>query len=371
MSNNKLEELRLKVAGFAEKNVRPGASKRFQKFEFPREIFSKMGEAGITKTGFPREYGGDDTGCREFAVVMEEIARADSSAAVMLIPVYQVGRSILGFGSEEQKAAYLPPIIEGKKVGAFAVTETNAGSDVRALRTRAEKVNGGYLLNGKKAHITNAIDADIYIVFAQAGEGLSAFIVEKGTEGFQTGNRELSMGFRGGYHGELIFKDCFVKEGNLLGEEGQGLKIVLETLNYSRVGAASVSIGIARAALDEAILYARERELFGKRLIDFQGQRWRIAELLTKLEAAKLLRDQAAQKHDKREKVVKEASMAKLFCTRVATEVVLEAIQIVGSHGVMVNEAFQRYLLDAKSYEIAGGSSETLLNTIANFSLGK
>lgn len=371
----KVEEnanLREKIIAFVNEEVLPGADQRFADAVFPTEIVKKMGEQGLLRIGIPREYGGYGRNCMDFTVLMEEMAKACASTAVSLIPTYQVRWALLEFGSEEQKDDYIPQLTDGSKISAFAVTEKGAGSDVRAMKTRATHVGEGYVLNGVKSYITNGAQADILLVLAQTEEaGISAFIVEKGAVGYSTGRGHNSFGLRGGPHVDLIFNDCYVPAKNLVGKEGEGIKVVLKTLNFSRVGASSISIGIARAALEGAIDYAKNRSLFGGKVTDLQGLRWRIAELSTRLEAAKLLRDQAALIHDRGGSAVQAASMAKLFATQVATEIALETIQIVGASAVMEGSPYKRYLLDAKAYQIAGGSSEVLLNTIAGFILGK
>lgn len=361
---------RQQVLEFVETEVKPQADHRFKEGKFPLDIYKKMYSASLLNIGIPAEYGGGGQGCRGFTILSEEIAIACALTAVTIIPYYQVAMALLMFGTEEQKAKFLFPLIQKGKIASFAVTEQLAGSDVRSMQTRATLEEKGYIINGSKSYITNGSSADIFIVFTKTSEdGLTAFILERGHPGFTVDGGVDSIGLRSGQHVTLMFNNCIVSTENLLGQVGKGLNIILRTLNYSRIGAASISIGIGRAAFEEALKYARGRTITGKSIIDFQGWRWRLAESATMLDAAVLLRDKATFLTDQGINAAKEAAMAKLHASRFATKLCLESMQMVGAPAVIVGSPFERYLLDAKSYELAGGSGEVLLNTVATLFL--
>ncbi len=351
------------VRDFAQTEIAPFVGK-MEEGEFPREILKKMGELGLMGIPVPEEYGGSEMDFISYIIAIHEISRVSATVGVILSVHTSVGTNpILYFGTEEQKKKYVPKLASGEYLGAFCLTEPSAGSDAASLKTRAVKKDGHYVLNGSKVFITNGGEADVYIVFAstnpEAGpKGVSAFIVEKDTPGFIVGKDEHKMGLYGSRTVQLTFEDMKVPEENLLGQEGEGFKIAMSNLDSGRIGIAAQALGIAEAALDAASAYAKERVQFGKPIAAQQGVGFKLADMATSVEAAKLLIYRAAQLRSEGQKCGMEASMAKLFTSRTAVEVTTEAIQVFGGYGYTKDYPVERYFRDAKVTEIYEGTSE-------------
>ncbi|MBT2640719.1 acyl-CoA dehydrogenase [Bacillus sp. ISL-41] len=357
------EMMRKMVRDFAQTEIAPFVEK-MEEGEFPREILRKMGELGLMGIPVPEEYGGSEMDFISYIIAIHEISKVSATVGVILSVHTSVGTNpILYFGTEEQKKKYVPKLAAGEYLGAFCLTEPSAGSDAASLKTRAVKKDGHYVLNGSKVFITNGGEADVYIVFAstnpEAGtKGVSAFIVEKDTPGFIVGKDEHKMGLYGSRTVQLTFEDMKVPAENLLGQEGEGFKIAMSNLDSGRIGIAAQALGIAEAALEAATDYAKERVQFGKPIAAQQGVGFKLADMATSVEAAKLLIYRAAQLRSEGQKCGIEASMAKLFTSRTAVEVTTEAIQVFGGYGYTKDYPVERYFRDAKVTEIYEGTSE-------------
>ncbi|MHC1600672.1 MAG: acyl-CoA dehydrogenase family protein [Candidatus Methanospirareceae archaeon] len=348
---------------FAEKEVLPRAIEIDRKGKFPLDIVKRMAELKLFGKLFPEKYGGSNASLLSYAVMVEELSRASASigclSAVGLISIFP----ILYAGSEEQKEKYLKPLCEGSRLGAFALTEPAAGSDPLSIETTAVHDGDEYVLNGRKAYITNTAVADIYVVFAytdrsKKGEGMSAFILEKGTRGFSFANLRDLLGMRGCIVGDLVFEDCRVPAENRLGGEGDGLRIAMATLDRDRIAMGGVGVGIAQACLDASIEYAQERKQFSQPIANFQAVQFMLADMAMEVEAARLLTYKAAYRADKGERFTKEASMAKLYASEVAQRAATNAVQIHGGYGCTKNCPAERYFRDAKVLSIVVGTSE-------------
>jgi len=358
------EMVRKVMREFAEKEVQPLASEIDRTEEFPWETIKKMAKYNMMGIPIPREYGGAGGDNLSYIIAVEELSRACASTGIILsVHTSLACHPILQFGTEEQKQKYLIPLAKGEKLGAFALTEPNAGTDAANQQTTAVLEGDFYVLNGSKVFITNGGKADIYIVFAMTDKskgtrGISAFIVEKGTPGFSFGKKEEKMGIRASSTAELIFDNCRVPKSNLLGKEGEGFKIAMNTLDGGRIGVAAQALGIAQAALDETIKYVKERQQFGKPIGTFQGLQWYIAEMATKVQAARWLVYHAAWKKDKKLPYSMEAAQAKLFASETAMWVTTKAVQIHGGYGYTKDYPLERFMRDAKITEIYEGTSE-------------
>ncbi len=367
--------LKTMVREFAEKEIGPLAAKIDDESYFPVEIVKKASEIGLMGTGYPEEYGGSGGGALEQIIVFEEVARICASTCVILAASCELAaHPIFHYGTEEQKKKFLVPILTGKKLGAFGLTEAGAGSDVAAMQTTATKKNGGYVLNGNKIFITNGVEAELITVFAMLDKslgykGVTAFVVEKGTPGYSVGKHERKLGIRGSSTAELVFDNCFIPEGNRIGPDGKGFRIALETIDGSRIGIAAQSIGIAQAAFETALAYAKERQQFGQPLANFQGIQWMLADMATRLEAARLLAYRAAFLRDQHLPFAKEASMAKVYAAEMSAFVTTKAIQIHGGYGFTKDFPVERYFRDARITEIYEGTSEMQRMTIARLLL--
>lgn len=357
------EMMRKMVRDFAEKEVAPFVEK-MEAGEFPRSILKKMGELGLMGIPIPEEYGGAGMDFTSYIIAIEEISKVSATLGVILSVHTSVGTTpIVYFGTEEQKQRYVPKLAAGEYLGAFCLTEPNAGSDAASLKTRAVKKGEHYILNGSKMFITNGGEADTYIVFASTNpdagsRGITAFIVDKNSPGLVVGKNEHKMGLNGSKTVQLTFEDMKVPAENRLGEEGEGFKIALANLDVGRIGIATQALGIAEAALEAAIAYAKERQQFGKPIAAQQGVGFKLADMATAVEAAKLLIYQAAYLRQNGEKCGKESSMAKLFASKTAVEVATEAIQVFGGYGYTKEYPVERYFRDAKITEIYEGTSE-------------
>jgi alkylation response protein AidB-like acyl-CoA dehydrogenase len=363
--------LRKTVRDFAEAEIAPHSREWDERQEFPRELFGKLGALGLAGVCWPEEYGGSGLSTLDWAIVMEELARVDAGVALSLAAHHGLCSAHLHLaGSEEQKRRFLPPLARGEKVGCWGLTEPGSGSDAGGMRTTAVRDGARWVLNGSKTFITNGRIADTAVVMAvtdrAAGKkGISAFVVEQGTPGFHAGKKEDKLGVRSSDTSELVFEDCRVPAGNLVGREGMGFVDTLRILDKGRVGIAAFSVGIAQAALEASIRYARERRQFGHPIADFQAIQLKIADMATQTEAARLLAWRAAAMADAGRPHTAESSMAKLFASEVAVEVALEAVQVHGGYGYLKDYPVERYLRDAKIGTIGEGTSEVQRLVIA------
>ncbi|WP_404405421.1 acyl-CoA dehydrogenase [Jeotgalibacillus malaysiensis] len=351
------------VRGFAREEIEPFIE-RMEAGEFPRDILNKMAELGLMGITVPEEYGGAGMDFTSYIIAINELAKVSPVISVILSVHTSVGTNpILYYGNEEQKQKYVTKLATGEHLGAFCLTEPSAGSDAASLKTRAVKKDDHYVLNGSKIFITNGGEADTYIVFAvtdpeKGTRGISAFIVEKNFPGFVVGKDEEKMGLHGSRTVQLTFEDMKVPVENLLGEEGEGFKIALGNLDVGRIGIAAKSLGIAEAAVDHAVAYAKEREQFGKPIAQQQGIGFKLADMATAAEAAKLLVYQAAFLRQEGKPCGKEASMAKLFASSTAMNNAIECVQVFGGNGYTEDYPAERLFRDAKISEIYEGTSE-------------
>lgn len=349
---------------FAEKEIAPHASWLDENAVFPTEIFKKMGKQGFMGIPIPVEYGGAGADFLTYILCVEEVSRACASCGVILSVHTSVGTfPILYFGTEEQKQKYVPKLAAGEYLGAFALTEPNAGSDPSGLRTAARRDGDEYVLNGNKIFISNGGHADVYTVFAtvdrQLGhKGITAFLVEKDTPGFKIGAVEKKMGLNADITTELVFEDCRIPASQRLGAEGEGFKIAMSLLDGGRIGIGAQGLGIAQAAFDYALKYAREREQFGSPIFDFQAVSFKLADMATRIEAARLLVYQAAWLKENGLSCGKQASMAKMFATDTAMAVTTEAVQILGGYGYSREYPVERLFRDAKITQIYEGTNQ-------------
>ncbi|WP_294141671.1 acyl-CoA dehydrogenase [uncultured Sanguibacteroides sp.] len=371
-SLTKQEELFLQmIREFAEKEVKPLAAEVDESERFPMETVEKMAKLGIMGIPFPVEYGGAGGNNVLYTMAVEELSRVCATTGVIVSAHTSLcGAPIMEFGTPEQKAKYLPKLASGEWIGAFGLTEPNAGTDASAQQTMAVKEGDHYVLNGSKIFITNAGYAHVYIVMAMTDKskgtrGITAFIVEKDFPGFSIGKKEKKMGIRGSATCELIFENCIVPAENLLGQEGKGFGIAMKTLDGGRIGIASQALGIAQGAMDETVKYVKERKQFGKALGQFQNTQFQLADLETKIHAARLLVRKAAFKKDRKENYSADAAMAKLFAAETAMEVTTKAVQFHGGYGYTREYPVERMMRDAKITEIYEGTSEVQRMVIA------
>ncbi|WP_430482608.1 acyl-CoA dehydrogenase [Rossellomorea marisflavi] len=355
--------MRKMVRDFADSEISPFIE-RMEDGEFPREILNKVAELGLMGITIPEEYGGAGMDFTSYIIAIHELSRVSATIGVILSVHTSVGTNpILYFGTEEQKQTYIPKLASGEYLGAFCLTEPSAGSDAKSLKTKAEDRGDHYVLNGSKVFITNGGEADTYIVFAvtdpdMGSRGVSAFIVEKGTEGLVIGKDEHKMGLHGSRTVQLTFEDMKVPAGNLLGKRGDGFRIAMNNLDVGRIGIAAQALGIAEAAFEFSTAYAKERAQFGKPIAAQQGIGFKLADMATSVEASKLLVYRAADLRSRGVSCGKEASMAKLFASKAAVDVSTEAIQVYGGYGYTKEYPVERLFRDAKVTEIYEGTSE-------------
>lgn len=356
--------LRKMVRDFSEREVEPTAAERDEEERFDRDIFDQMAALGLTGIPWPEEYGGIGSDYVSYCIAVEELSRVCASTGVTLSAhVSLASWPIFTYGSEEQKQTFLKRLATGEALGAYALSEPGAGSDVASMKMTATKDGDDYVLNGSKVWITNGEVADIYVVFAKTDEsakhrGISAFIVEKGTEGFTFGKKERKLGIRSSPTTELIFEECRIPATNLLGEEGEGFTIAMKTLDGGRNGIAAQALGIAQGALDAAIAYAKEREQFGKPIAHNQGISFKLADMATDVEAARLLTYQAAWLESEGLPYGKASAMSKLFAGDAAMRITTEAVQVFGGYGYTKDYPVERYMRDAKITQIYEGTNE-------------
>jgi len=359
------------VRDFAAHEIEPLAAEIDDREEFPREIARKLGGLGLMGLTIPEEYGGSGGDFVSMEIVTEEISRASGSlGAFYLADLSLTVRPLFEKANEEQRQKFVSPCARGEKIASFALTESEAGSDPAALRTTAVPKNGGYVLNGTKIFITNGAEAEVVVVFATVDpslgyRGVNEFVMEKGTPGFSVGKKERKLGIRGSSTTELIFEDCWIPESNLVGEKNRGFRQALEAIDASRITVAAQAVGIAQAAFEAALGYARERRQFGQALVNFQAIQWMLADMATQLDAARFLAYRAAWLKDQGQPFLKEAAMAKVFAAEMSREVTNKALQIHGGYGYIKDYPLERYLRDAKITEIYEGTSEMQRMTIA------
>ncbi len=358
------EMIRKMVRDFAKNEVAPTAAERDEEERFDRELFDQMAELGLTGIPWPEEYGGIGSDYLAYVIAIEELSRVCASTGVTLSAHTSLaGWPIFKFGTEEQKQKFLRPMAEGKKIGAYGLTEPGSGSDAGGMKTIAKRDGDHYILNGSKIFITNGGIADIYVVFALTDPEskqrfTSAFIVESDTPGFSVGKKESKLGIRSSPTTEIMFEDCRIPVENLLGEEGQGFKVAMQTLDGGRNGIAAQAVGIAQGALDASVEYARERHQFGKPIAAQQGIGFKLADMATDVEAARLLTYQAAWLESEGLPYGKESAMSKVFAGDTAMRVTTEAVQVFGGYGYTKDYPVERYMRDAKITQIYEGTQE-------------
>lgn len=364
-SVSKQEDLFLQmVREFATNEVKPLAAEVDEQERFPIETVKKMGKIGLMGIPIPTKYGGQGGTTQMYSMAVEELSRVCATTGVVLSAHTSLcAEPILMFGTEDQKQKYLPKLSSGEWIGAFGLTEPNAGTDAAMQQTMAEDAGDHWILNGSKIFITNASEAQVFVVFAMTDKslgtkGISAFIVEKGFKGFSIGKKEKKLGIRGSATCELIFENCIVPKENLLGSLGKGFKIAMMTLDGGRLGIASQALGIAQGAMDETVKYVKERKQFGRSIAQFQNTQFQLANLETKIQAARLLVRSAAYRVDNGLPYSKDAAMAKLYCAETAMEMTTKAIQFHGGYGYTREYPIERMFRDAKITEIYEGTSE-------------
>jgi alkylation response protein AidB-like acyl-CoA dehydrogenase len=369
-------EIQRTVRDFAERRIVPVADELERKGEFPHEIIREAAALGLLGVPYPEEIGGTGLDSLAYAITVEELSRASGSVGIIVSAHTSLGCNPIWLaGTDEQKERYLRPMASGDVIGAYGLTEPGAGSDSRGTKTRARRDGDEWVLNGSKRFITNAGVAGTYVVTAvtereQESGKISAFILDADTPGFSIGRMEEKMGLHASNTGELIFTDARIPVENLLGEEGQGDKLFLKTLDGGRIGIASMALGLAQAAYEAASAYAKERRQFGRAIGEFQGVAFMIADMATRIDAARLMTYRAAWLKDAGKPYSTEAAMAKLYASEVARDVTNDAIQVHGGYGYITEYRVERYLRDAKLTEIGEGTSEIQRMVIARNLLG-
>jgi alkylation response protein AidB-like acyl-CoA dehydrogenase len=352
-------EIKSRAAGFADDNVAPHATDLDREDRVPFETLEKMADAGFMGLCVPEEYGGAGADFLSYCLLIEEISRADAGVGVTLAVHTSAGTlPIVMFGTEEQKTRWVPPLARGERIGCFALTEPETGSDARAIQARAERVDGGYSISGHKQWVTNGRVAGTMILFARAPEGITAFVVPMDAEGISFGEHAKKMGVISATTDDVLFDNVFVPEEDRLGEEGKGLRVALGTLDTGRIGIAAQAVGIAEAAFRYATQYAAERTTFGKPIAEHQAVAFKLADMQTKIRAARLLVHEAAWMKDNSMPHGESGARAKLYASQVANEVAYDAVQVLGGRGYMKDHPVERYYRDARVTEIYEGTSE-------------
>src|ERR1700722_2804468 len=364
-------QLQSSVRAFAEGEVAPHVSEWDEKSEFPHEVVKKLGKMGLMGVIFPEDLGGAGMGYVEYVLAVEELSRVDGSVGIIVASHNSLCTNhIYLAGNEEQRRRWVAKLASGKWLGAWGLTEPNSGSDAAGARTTAVRTANGWKLNGSKTFITNGTYSDVAVVIAvtdksKGTRGLSAFVVERGTPGFRSGKKENKLGLRASDTSEMIFEDCEVPHENLLGVEGEGFIDAMRVLDGGRISIAALALGIARGALDAALKYVKERRQFGKAIAEFQGIQWKLADMATELDAARLLTQRAAVLKDAGRKVTRESAMAKLFASEVAVRICNEAVQLFGGYGFIKDCPVEKFYRDVKLCTIGVGTSEIQRMVIA------
>jgi alkylation response protein AidB-like acyl-CoA dehydrogenase len=365
------EQLRREIRSFAAREIAPYLMAWDEASEFPLAVVKKLGAMGMLGIIFPPEYGGAGLGYVDYVMAIEELSAADGSLGITVAAHNSLGTNhIFLAGNEAQKRKYVPPLAKGERLAAWGLTEPGSGSDASSARTTAVKKGDRYVLNGNKTFITNGRYADVAVVIAvtdksKGTHGLSAFVVEKGTKGFRAGKKENKLGLRASDTSELIFEDCEIPVENLIGTEGEGFIDAMRVLDGGRISIAALALGIGRGALDATLKYVKERKQFGKAIAEFQGIQWKLADMATELDAARLLTQRAAVLKDAGRKVTRESSMAKLFASETAVKICNEAVQLFGGYGFIKDYPAEKFYRDVKVCTIGEGTSEIQRMVIA------
>jgi alkylation response protein AidB-like acyl-CoA dehydrogenase len=365
------EHLRREIRDFAQREILPNVMKWDEASEFPADAVRQLGQMGLMGIIFPVEYGGAGLGYVDYMTAIEELSAVDGSIGIIVAAHNSLcSNHIFLAGNEEQRRKYIPKLASGEWLGAWGLTEPNSGSDAAGAKTTAVRKGDKWVLNGNKTFITNGHYADVAVVIAvtdktQGTHGLSAFVVEKGTPGFRPGKKENKLGLRASDTSELIFEDCEIPAENLLGNPGEGFVDSMRVLDGGRISIAALSLGIARGALEASLRYVKERRQFGKAIAEFQGVQWKLADMATELDAARLLTLRAAVLKDAGQRVTREASMAKLYASEVAVRICDEAVQLHGGYGFIKDYPAEKYYRDVKLCTIGEGTSEIQRMVIA------
>ena len=365
------EQLRREIRDFAAREIAPNVSRWDEASEFPHDVVRQLGQMGLLGVIFPPELGGAGLGYVDYMLAIEELSAVDGSIGIIVAAHNSLCTNhIFLAGSDVQREKYIPRLATGQHLGAWGLTEPGSGSDAGAARTSATRTTKGWVLNGNKTFITNGHYADVSVIIAvtdksQGTKGLSAFIVEKDTPGFRPGKKENKLGLRASDTSELIFEDCEIPAENLLGKEGEGFVDAMRTLDGGRISIAALSLGIAKGALDASVKYVKERRQFGKAIAEFQGIQWKLADMATELEAARLLTLRAAVLKDAGHRVTQESAMAKLYASEVAVKICNEAVQLHGGYGFIKDYPVEKFYRDVKLCTIGEGTSEIQRMVIA------
>jgi hypothetical protein len=365
------QQIKMSVREFAEAEIAPHVMEWDETQHFPIELVPKLAELGLMGVIFPEEYGGAGMGYVEYATIIEELSRVDGSVGISVAAHNSLcSNHIYMFGTEEQKQKYLIPLAQGKHLGAWGLTEANAGSDASGTRTTAVKQNGSWIVNGSKNFITHAIHADTCVAVAstdrsKGNKGITTFIFEKGMKGFAPDKKENKLGLRASETASVVFQDCHVPDENRLGDEGEGFIQAMQVLDGGRISIAALAVGIAQGAFESAVRYSKERVQFGRPIAEFQAIQFKLADMAMQIEAARLLMYRAAFLKDQGKKVTKEASMAKLYASEMSVKVCEEAIQIHGGYGYTKDYPPEKYWRDSKLCTIGEGTSEIQRMVIA------
>jgi alkylation response protein AidB-like acyl-CoA dehydrogenase len=358
------QQVKWSVREFAEGEIAPHVMEWDETQHFPVELLPQLAELGLMGVIFPEEYGGAGMGYVEYVTIIEELSRVDGSVGISVAAHNSLcSNHIYMFGTEEQKRKYLVPLAQGKHLGAWGLTEASAGSDASGTRSTAVRQNGGWVVNGSKNFITHAIHADTCVAVAvtdrsKGSKGITAFIFEKGMKGFAPSKKENKLGLRASETASVVFEDCYLPDENRLGDEGMGFIQAMQILDGGRISIAALALGIAQGAYESAVRYAKEREQFGKPIAEFQAIQFKLADMATRLEAARLLTYRAAYLKDQGKTVTKESSMAKLYASEMSVKVCEEAIQIHGGYGYTKDYPPEKYWRDSKLCTIGEGTSE-------------
>ncbi len=362
--NDEQQQLRKSVREFAEREIAPHVLEWDEAAQFPSEIVKELGKMGLMGVIFPAEYGGAGMGYVEYVIAIEELSRIDGSVGIIVAAHTSLGSNhIFIAGNDQQKQKYVPKLATGEFLGAWGLTEPGSGSDAGGARCTAVRKGDKWVLNGTKTFITNGAHADVYVVIAVTDKaarthGLSAFIVEKGTKGFRPGKKENKLGLRASDTSELIFEDCEIPAENLLGQEGQGFIDAMRVLDGGRISIAALGLGMAQGAYECALKYSKQRQQFGKAISEFQAIQWKLADMATEIDAARLLTMRAAWLKDNHMKTTLESSMAKLYTSEVAVRVANEGVQIHGGYGFIKDYPAEKFYRDVKLCTIGEGTSE-------------